>query len=61
MQEGSRRGGVGISGFADLTNVWLGFSILVRFYGFGVFHGSQVFSNLVFDSRVDPQTTLTML
>ena len=48
-------GGVGILGLADLANVWFGFSVFAiencGFFGFGVFYGLRVFSNLVFGFR----------
>ena len=41
-------GGDGIFGFVDLSKFWFGFSVFaLRFFGFGVLPGLQVFSNLV--------------
>ena len=47
-----KEGGVGIFGFADLTNAWFGFSVFALeencgFSVLGVFLGLRVFSNLV--------------
>ena len=44
-------GAVGISGFADLADVWFGFSVFAlenwRLFGFGVLHRLRLFSNAV--------------